>query len=94
MFISGGQEIQSTEGTTRGDPIGMAMCALAITPSVRQLHDKCTSTSQVWFADDASAAAKCCELRQCWDNLIFSLGPKYGYNTNGAVLPHCKGALC
>ena len=94
MFITGGGEIQSIKGTTQGDPIGVAMYALPITPLIRQLHDKCAGTSQVWFADDASAAGKCCKLRQ-WSDKLYSLGLKYIYMQSewSKVLPYCKGAL-
>lgn len=60
----------------------MAMYSLAITPLIRKLHQKCVETYQVWFADDATAAAKCQQLRQWWDELT-TLGPKYGYFPNG-----------
>jgi len=32
LFITGEGEIASTEGITQGDPLAMAMCALAVTP--------------------------------------------------------------
>ena len=65
MFINGKQkgEISSTEGTTQGDPLAMAMHALAITPLILRLHDLCEGVKQVWFADDATGAATCHNLR-------------------------------
>ena len=82
MFIPGGGEILSSEGTTQGDPLGMAMYALAIKPLINELHNSCDKANQVWFADDASAAAKCQHLRKWWD-LLSTRGPKYGYCPNG-----------
>ena len=57
MFISGG-EVLSSKGTTQDDPLSMAMYALAITPLIRRLNEV-QDVSQVWFADDATAAASC-----------------------------------
>ena len=37
MFIVGGGEITSSEGTTQGDPMGMAVYALALLPLVSML---------------------------------------------------------
>ena len=53
MIIPGNGEIASTEGTTQGDPLAMAMYALAITPLIHQLRSSCPCVQQVWFADDA-----------------------------------------
>ena len=50
MIIPGKREIASTEGTTQGDPIGMAMYALVIIPLIRKLHSSSPEVSQIWFA--------------------------------------------
>jgi hypothetical protein len=78
MFVRGGGEILSKEGTTQGDPLGMAMYALAVIPLIRKLQEAHEDTSQVWFADDATAASKCHRLRSWWDDLV-KLGPSFGY---------------
>ena len=36
------------------------------------------SGTEVWYADDASCAGSCSNLRKWWD-CISTLGPKYGY---------------
>ena len=48
LFITGGEEIRSTEGITQGDPLVIAMYALAISPLIQKL--------KMWFADDCTSA--------------------------------------
>ena len=79
--MSGGGEILSKEGTTQGDPIGMAMFALAIVPLIMKLKEVCQTVYQVWFGDDATAAASCEQLKPWWDALS-TFGPHFGYSPN------------
>ena len=81
MIITGSGEISSSEGTTQGDPLGMAMYAIGILPLIQKLHEHCQAMKQVWFADDATAAGTCESLRQWWD-FLSTEGPKYGYYPN------------
>ena len=78
MVIPGGGEILSFEGTTQGDPLAMGMYALAIIPLIRELNECQSNTKQVWYADDATGAGSCPNLKEWWDRLT-SIGPKYGY---------------
>ena len=54
MIIPGNGEIASTEGTTQGDPLAMAMY---------QLRSSYPRVQQVWFADDATGASTCSNLK-------------------------------
>ena len=78
MFVTGGGEISSMEGTTQGDPLAMAMYALAISPLINSLNEKAPNASQVWFADDSNAAGRLEALRDWWQHLA-DMGPEYGY---------------
>ena len=62
LIISGIGGLVSTEGTTQGDPLAMAMYALAVTPLIRQLHSTHPAVSQVWYADDATGMGTCSSL--------------------------------
>ena len=66
MIIPGDGEIMSTEGTKQGDPLAMAMYALALTPLIHKLKTACLYVQQVWFADDATWASSCTNLNTCW----------------------------
>ena len=83
MIIPGNGEISSSEGTTQGDPLAMAMYALAISPLIDHLRSWCPNVQQVWFADDATGAASCSNLRSWWDTLS-SRGPAFGYHPNAS----------
>ena len=83
LFIIGGHEIKSSEGTTQGDPIAMAVYATAIIPLIlmiieitNRLPD--TSSKTVAYADDFSAAGSVKNLKYWWDTLC-KIGHKFGY---------------
>eukprot|EP00117_Sycon_ciliatum_P038353 scpid42091/ scgid2002/ len=83
LFVSGGGEIESREGTAQGDPLAMAAYAVAIMPLVRRLAATCPSVVQSWFADDDSGAGLLARLRNYWDELR-AIGPGYGYYPNAS----------
>ena len=83
MIVVGSGEISSTEGTTQGDPLAMAMYALAVVPLIDKFKNICPNVKQVWYADDATGAGSCDELRQWWHQ-VEHLGPTYGYYPNSA----------
>ena len=55
LFVTGGGEIKSEEGTTQGDPIAMPIYAIGLDPLLNKLKT-CIGVSQSGFADDLSGA--------------------------------------
>ena len=93
LFVTGGLELSSSEGTTQGDPLSMPFYALSLVPLIRELNG---SVKQVWYADDAQATGNLTALRWWWNTLV-QRGPAYGYfvNAKKTVLvskPHCVNA--
>lgn len=91
LFVIGGGEIESTEGTTQGDPLAMAMYALAVTPLIKRLREIEPKVKQVWFADDATAAGKLKDLHQWWKHLT-EIGPELGYHSKCNQDTYCSEA--
>ena len=81
--IPGNGEISSSDGTTQGDPLAMAMYALAVRPLIDRLKSNSPDVKQVWYADDATGAASCSELRAWWDDLLVQ-GKGFGYHPNAS----------
>ena len=93
LFILGGKEIRSGEGTIQGVPVSMEVYALGIAPLLTTLlshslgnnHKSETASNnnvkQVAYADDLTGAGRLETLQQWWDQ-IRSLGPAIGYNAN------------
>ena len=75
-----GDVLYSKEGTTQGDPLAMAMYAIATIPLINKLNGK---VCQTWYADDATATGSINHLRNWWDKIV-SEGPKYGYHANAS----------
>ena len=59
--------IQSKEGTTQGDPLVMAIYAIAIHPPIDNVQNE---AMQIWYADDATAFGKLVNLKEWWDKLL------------------------
>ena len=77
LFIAGGGEILSREGTTQGDNLAMPFYALG----TRKLIYSNNNTKQIWLADDAATGGSLKQLKTWWDNLICE-GDKSGYFVN------------
>ena len=78
LFIDG-SILYSQEGTPHGDPLAMAMYAIAIIPLIYQLEDH--GIKQAWYADEATADGLLNCLKGWWDHIV-ELGPDYGYFPN------------
>ena len=80
LFIMGGKELQSAEGTTQGDPVAMSLYAVSLQPLIAQLQTS-SSAKQCWFADDATGSGTLENVMRWWDELSSS-GPALGYFPN------------
>ena len=80
LFV-GGAVLLSQEGTTQGDPLAMAMFALATIPLIQMLSTAREGSKQAWFADDAASGGCLESLRDWWDALV-EKGPAFGYYPN------------
>ena len=81
LFI-GGKTLLLREGTTQGDPLAMAMYAIATVPFIHRLQQQ---VRRVWFSDDATAGGKLLHMymHDWWDELV-SHGESYGYSANAS----------
>ena len=77
LFIVGGQELRSSEGTTQGDPLAMSLYAISLQPLITRLQVK-SAASQCWYADDATGCGSLEDVKTWWDELMGS-GPPLGY---------------
>jgi len=76
LFINGGKEILSKEGTTQGDPAAMPVYALGLAPLLDSIST--SDTRQGAYADDIGALGKLEHLLMWWNRLV-DIGPKAGY---------------
>ena len=73
LFVLGGVEILSSEGTTQGDPLAMPVYAIGIRPLLEAIKPGTMDTSRVRhvaFADDLGGAGELIHLRNWWDNVV------------------------
>ena len=61
----------------------MAMYALAVKPLIGALKSDAPGVKQVWYADDATGAGTCDDLRKWWESLQ-AYGTRYGYHPNAS----------
>ena len=68
LFVRGGQELKSSEGTTQGDPLSMSMYGTCLIPLMLTLQNT-SNTKQCWLADDASGAGSIKDVLKWWQSL-------------------------
>lgn len=78
LFVIGGYELKSIEGTTQGDPLGMAVYAIGLTPLLDIMLELAMGTNMAAFADDVTAVGKCDALKSWW-KILMDTGPLFGY---------------
>ena len=78
LFLTGGGEILSEEGTTQGDALAMAFYGIGTNPILRFTRKHVPEVKQVWLADDATGAGKLGPLKSWWQ-AVSKEGTKFGY---------------
>ena len=78
LFVSGGEEIESSEGITQGVSLAMEMYTLSITLLIRGLRSDEPSVEQVWCTYDSQVGGKINPLRRWWQCLSTAV-PQMGY---------------
>ena len=81
LFVTGGCEIASSEGTTQGDPTSMAIYALSSLPLLSAISS--ADVRHVAYADDLSGAGDLESLKIWWSKLL-QHGPNMGYYPNAS----------
>ena len=85
--MAGGQELESAEGTTQGDPTAMDAYAIGILPFLALIKPETDQQNMkhVAYADDLAGGSKLQNLRNWWDKCP-QFGPAIGYHPN-AIKP-------
>lgn len=74
IFVTGGKQLISAEGTTQGDPLEMCMYALSKQPHISGLQ-AVSEAKQGRFADHASGCEALQDIRARWDELMVAGSP-------------------
>jgi len=84
LFVIGGVELLSMEGTTKGDPIAMPVNAIAIIPLLMMLLEITDSLTNKHITSEAYAnvftAGGPLDNFKIWWNSLCRLGPLFGYH--------------
>ena len=76
IFVTGGQELKSSEGTT----LSMSIYGISLIPLMLALLNT-SNTKQCWLADDASGAESIKDVLNWWQSLE-KMGPMFGCHPN------------
>ena len=79
LFVMGGHEFSSQEGTTQGDPTAMPAYGIGILPFLSLINPSSEeNVKQLAYADDLGGGSKLTLLREWWSRVV-EHGPKFGY---------------
>ena len=80
LFVAGGKELESAEGSTQGDPLAMHSYGVGILPllSIIKPEVQKEKMKHVAYADDIGGGSKLKMLRDWWDKIVRN-GPDFGY---------------
>ena len=78
LFVCGGGEILSQEGTTQGDPLAMPWYSVNTSIMIQNLRVHCSMVKQVWLADDSAGGGRIAQLYD-WYEELSKEGEKFGY---------------
>jgi hypothetical protein len=77
LFICGGGEILSQEGTTQGDRLAMPWYSVNTAVIIQSLRLNIPEVKQVWLADDSAGGGRLVQLYN-WYKYLEGEGKKYG----------------
>ena len=83
LFICGGGEILSQEGTTQGDPLAMPWYSVNTSIMIQSLRTSTSDVKQVLLADDSAGGGQIVPLYN-WYSHLNKEGKKYGYLETGS----------
>ena len=78
LFVTGGKELLSAEGTTQGCPMAMPSYGIGILPLLLLIKDNDELLKHVAYADDIGGGSRLANLRRWWDRVVM-YGPMLGY---------------
>ena len=83
LFICGGGEILSQEGTTQGDPLALLWYSVNTSIMIQSLRTSTPGVKQVWLTDDSAGGGRIVPLYN-WYSHLNQEGKRYGYQVNGS----------